>query len=130
MTGIKVLGILGATTLGALLGRWSRHWILPAVIFLSPPGWYTIQASVDAMGAASVLAAYRLGRTRKDRYWAIAPVSAVHLVAGLGLLFVTTLDGGWRRRLLATLLAGIFACSLMAHVQVRYFLPALTTTVL
>lgn len=118
LTGVRVFGVIGAVLLGALVGGYSRRWWMPALVFLSPPGWYAMQASADAAGSMAMGVAIR----SRDS-WAWIPVCAFHLEAGLccGLAFLVRRMGFQVRYI--GLVGGLIACIAEYHFQVRYFLP-------
>jgi hypothetical protein len=127
--GIQALGIFGATLLGVMLGYSSNHSWTPGLLFVSPPGWYTVQASVDALGAAVAIIAYRQGHNRRERLSYLPVVASAHSVAALGFLLVTLAHDRRRIRLATAFFAGGVACALMVHFQVRYFLTPLSLLV-
>jgi hypothetical protein len=130
MTGMRLLGVISAGGLGVVLGASSRRWWIPGLVFLSPPGWYTIQASVDAAGALMAVVVWQIAGSRRERLWALPAVAACHSVAALGFGIVAAVDGGRRKRVVAVVLAGGVACLLMVHLQSRYWLAPLSVGVL
>lgn len=126
ITYLRVLGTLGALLFGAALGYFSRGRSWPALVvavFLLPPGLYTIQASVDALGAAIVLVAIN-SKQEKVTLAFLVVAFAVHLVAGLCIgVALATRFFGLRCDAVAVFVGGIAACVAMWHVQSRYLLP-------
>jgi hypothetical protein len=122
-SGVASIGILGATLLGLLLGyRCGLRRSL--LVFVSPCGWYTMQAGADAVGACGTT----LARKARHTMTAIVATSLLHLVAGLTLVFVLVGQHygpariprwGW------AIGAGAVACLGETHFQARYFLPGL-----
>lgn len=123
LLGVQLLGVVGAVALGACLGAWSARWWVPAALALSPPGWYAMQAAADAAGAVAALCAYKLGGSRRERLWAVAPVAAVHLESGVVLALVSAYRGRGRWEVAAAGCAGLAGCLLVWHWQSRYLLP-------
>lgn len=121
LLGIQVVGLIGAILLGGLLGYiLGKSWI-PLVVFVSPPGLYTMQAANDAIGA---FAAGIAGLYPATIFGAV-PVAAFHLESGL----VVGFDAVIRRMgffwPIAPLVGGCIACIGEVHFQARYFLPGL-----
>jgi hypothetical protein len=118
MTGVMLFGFAGTTALAFVLYR-SANWMSAAIVFMAPPGWYTMQASADAAGAAS--AAY----PGFSIFLRIVLSAFLHLEAALVVL------GSWLPRrcgirwVFVPLLMGVVACVAQRHLQVRYFLPGM-----
>lgn len=126
LRGLQFFGVISAIALGVLLGISSRVSWWPGLIFLSPPGWYSMQPGVDSGGAFAAGLANR--STRNHLALGIA-VSTVHLEAGLVYLFssvVKTWRPAWNY---SGLVGGVGACIGEYHFQARYFLPGLVMLV-
>jgi hypothetical protein len=127
---VQFLGLVGALLLGALVGFFLAdrvHWALLFALFvLSPPGFYTIQASVDALGAVVVVFAFLQPSNGRLRV-VVVLAFLVHLVAGLCL--VPALAGRKLGGLVSGyVVLGLGVCAQIAlgHTQVRYCLPGLS----
>jgi len=125
-TAVSVYGVLGASVLGGLIGRYSppaTAGLRLCIAFLLPPSLYTMQPSADAFGAAGALYATRL------RSFACIPalfcVALLHMVAALAVACE------WVGRRLdlpygvGAFAGGLVGCGMMLDFQMRYFLPAL-----
>jgi len=119
--GVRVFGLIGAISLGWLLGKYTRGFV-PLIIFLLPPGWYSIQASADAAGAAAGLLAIRARGPKIER---VAAVSAFHAAGGLVFAASAIFCGRGKWGRFAPILASGLCCLLMVHFQMRYFLPGI-----
>lgn len=120
--GVCMAGILGAAWLGYVVGRNSPYVFGPAILALSPPGWYTIQPSADACGAASVVAL----RDRKGTILIVGMVAFFHLEAALCVAAARIVGSRIPIRMDALVFGmGAVACLGQWHMQVRYFLPGL-----
>jgi len=125
LQGIRIYGVIGALAFGALLGLATnlRRRILG--VYVLPPGWYTIQASVDAAGAAIAFLALRSTRPRTTLALLVLTLCA-HLVAFLVCLFVVVCRRfGIRHDGTCALIGGVLACLGEWHLQARYLLPGL-----
>lgn len=130
MPALRVFGVVSALVLGGYLGGTRPKWALG--IMLTPPGWYTVQAAVDAAGAfAACLYAKKWWSAnlhpRASLYWflLVPAIATVHLVAGL---VVAVFLIGARMAIPPAALAivsGCGACLGEHHFQARYFLPGL-----
>lgn len=127
MMGLRIFGVVTAIGVGVLVGAFSKRWWIPGAIFLSPPGWYTMQPAVDSGGA---IAAGLANRSKSRHYLAMGiAVSSVHLAAGLVYLFsamVKNVRPAWNW---AGCVGGIGACLGEYHFQARYFLPGVVMLV-
>lgn len=120
--GVCVVGIVGAAALGWIVASYSHSVYRPLFLAASPPGWYTIQPSADAMGAASACVAWR----HSDRRLLVFMVGLFHLEAALAIVGARIV----RRYVpirgdLLVIAAGGVACLIQWHIQVRYLLPGL-----
>lgn len=122
-TGVCLVGIAGSFALGWIVARNSRGILPPLAVALCPPGWYTIQPSADAAGAAASV----WSCTRPWRNYYVGIVAAFHLEAALVILGARFV---WRYCSLRLDIAAIGMGALAQwhptfHFQVRYFLPGI-----
>jgi hypothetical protein len=115
--GIEIFGTLGAIFLGLLSGSYS--WRFSLLLFLSPPGWYAMQASADAAGAAAA----GIASDRNFRMVYTLPIAAFHLEAGLVYLFCALASKIRITWPCVAIIGGVFACIAQHHWQTRYLLP-------
>ena len=120
--GVCVFGIVGSYALGFVVARNSRGILPAAALALSPPGWYSMEPSADAAGAAA--AAWSVGRPWRYSYLVV--VASFHLEAALVILGTRLV---WRycslRMDLVATGMGAIACLAQWHIQARYLLPGL-----
>jgi len=124
LTAVQLVAVGGASLVGWIVGTASRWWWGLAV-FLSPPGWYLIQAGADGVGSAGAGFAARLLERRRSGLVASIAVAALHLEAGLVCACIALVGGDRRTRMAVSIAAGAGACVGQWHLQVRYFLPGL-----
>lgn len=124
---VQGLGFVGSCMLGAVVGffladrvRWASLFVLFA---LSPPGWYTFQASVDAIGAALVVLA--LLQPGKQRTCAVAVLVLLFHVVAFLCLFGALVNRRVSGRVSWFPLVGVGLGVQIAfwHMQARYCLP-------
>lgn len=121
-TGICVVGIVGAAALGWIVASYSHSVYRPLFLAASPPGWYTIQPSADAIGAASACISWR----NPDRRLLVLLVGLCHLEAALAIVGARIVRRYVRiRGDLLVIAAGGMACLIQWHIQIRYLLPGL-----
>lgn len=118
--GVCLVGIAGAFALGSIVARNSRGILAPTALALSPPGWYAMEPSADAAGAAGATWAV----SRPWRYSYLVLVASLHLEAALVILGSRIVGRYIPLRLdfVATGM-GALACLAQWHIQVRYLLP-------
>lgn len=112
INGVRIVGLFGAMAVGWICGNLPISRIL--IVGILPPGWYTIQAAADAIGAA--LAGW------SDLKWRRIPIVYLgHLQAALTCGFVR-ITHRWIGDF-AFFAAGAISCLSQWHFQMRYFLP-------
>jgi len=129
--GLQVYGVVGAAILGFAVGWYGCSLLRAAVLALSPPGWYAIQAATDAFGAGVGVVAYH--KRRAVALGLYIAVGLLHLESLLCYLPALALRRYTRLPewivACSVVIAGVGACIAQWHIQVRYLLPGVALAV-